>query len=407
MSTSNWMLHRFHNLEVDTDCRTAPKWYYDLAERLHLEFEGESFLALYSAINFGGLSPLYPLIHGDFVGLDHNAALRFSEGGIYPTNRGDWREGPTHQCFAIAMLRSELISAGARETLHPVIKNKDTKQVPDNLFDYDTDSVTEDIESEVSSFAVCRTRPEPSEDTYRSRTLYWQPTSTEIDYPIELYNRFWSPRYRLRLPALRLFGPVEGNCHLSKVYIVVDDRDSAETIQELMTGLYHSGINSSSTIFSEQRLLDTNIIITNELPTTESRSLSIESIEQTYPSAIVKAVSILTVFDLNIDAKISEALVEAIKEGTNAAQNYFATHGDPEWVPCGGAWAETSEITHPVVQHMIHSGIAETLDGHAILSVRGLPLSQSQYQAEAAYTAVCETLSLRLGVCFEMYSYDD
>lgn len=408
MSTSKWMLHHFHPLVVDSDCETAPEWYYQLAEeRLHLDFEGDSFLALYSVINFGGLSPLYPLIHGDFVGSDHNAALCFSTGGIYPTILGDWREESVHQRFAIAVLKSELITAGARESLHTVTCNEDTRRVPDNLFDFDTDSVTEFIESEVSSFAACRTRPEPSENTHRSQMLFWQPTSNEIEYPIEIYNRFWTPFYRLRLPAIRLFGPPEDNCYLSRVYIIVDDREYAETIQELMTGLYHSGMNSFSTLFDEQRLLEANIIITDELRATATRSLSIEVIEQIYPAAIVKAVNTLTVFDRKIDVQISEAIAEATIEGTAASLDFFSTHGDPEWVPCGRAWAETTEITHPVVQHMIRSGIADTLDGHAHLSVPGLPLSQSRYQNEEAYMAVCRILSKRLGVHFKMYSYDD
>ena len=121
MSASKWMLHHFHPLIVHSDCESAPEWYYQLAEeRLHLDFEGDSLLALYSVIKFGGLSPLYPLIHGDFIGSEHNAALCFSTGGIYPTIRGDWREESVHQHCAIAVLKSELITAGARESLHAV-----------------------------------------------------------------------------------------------------------------------------------------------------------------------------------------------------------------------------------------------------------------------------------------------
>jgi hypothetical protein len=408
MNTSKWMLHHFHPLVVDSDCETAPEWYYQLAEeRLHLDFEGDSLLALYSAIKFGGLSPLYPLIHGDFVGSDHNAALCFSTGGIYPTSHGDWREESVHQRFAIAVLKSELIAAGAREGFHTVTSNDETRRVPDNLFDYDTDTVTEFIESEVGSFAARRTRPAPSENTYRSQKLYWQPTTSEIDYPIKLYNRFWTPSYQLRLPAIRLLGPTEENCYISKLYIIVDNRDSAETIQQLVTGLYHSGMNSFATLFDERRLLDTNIIITDELRATATRPLSIEVIEQLYPTAMVKAVITLTVFDRKIDAQISEAIAEATIEGTAASLDYSSTHCDPRGVPSGDAWAETSEITHPVVQHMIRSEIADTLDSHAHLDIPGLPLSQNRYQNEAAYRAACQVLSKRLGVRFKMYSYED
>lgn len=408
MSASKWMLHHFHPLIVHSDCGSAPEWYYQLAEeRLHLDFEGDSLLALHSIIKFGGLSPLYPLIHGDFIGSDHNAALCFSTGGIYPTIHGDWREESVHQRFAIAVLKSELITAGAREGLHTVTSNDETRRVPDSLFDFDTDSVTEFIESEVSSFAARRTRPAPSENTYRSQTLYWQPTSTEIDYPIKLYNRFWMPFYQLRLPAIRLLGPTEENCHISKMYIIVDNRESAEAIQKLMTGLYHSGMNSFAILFDEQRLLDTNIIITDELHATATRSLSIEVIEQIYPTAIVKAVNILTVFDRKIDAQISEAIAESTIEGTAASLDYYSTHCDPRCVPSGDAWAETSETTHPVVQHMIRSGIADTLDDHAHLDIPGLPRSQNRYQNEAACRAACQVLSKRLGVRFKMYSYDD
>lgn len=408
MSASKWMLHHFPPLIVHSDCESALEWYYQLAEeRLHLDFEGDSLLALYSVIKFGGLSPLYPLVHGDYVGSDHNAALCFSTGGIYPTIHGDWREESVHQRFAIAVLKSELITAGAREGLHTVTSNDETRRVPDSLFDFDTDSVTEFIESEVSSFAARRTRPAPSENTYRSQTLYWQPTSTEIDYPIKLYNRFWMPFYQLRLPAIRLLGPTEENCHISKMYIIVDNRESAEAIQQLMTGLYHSGMNSFAILFDEQRLLDTNIIITDELHATATRSLSIEVIEQLYPTAIVKAVNILTVFDRKIDAQISEAIAESTIEGTAASLDYYSTHCDPRFVPSGDAWAETSETTHPVVQHMIRSGIADTLDGHAHLDIPGLPRSQNRYQNEAAYRAACQVLSKRLGVRFKMYSYGD
>lgn len=402
------MLHHFHPLVVDSDCDTAPEWYYQLAqERLHLDFEGDSLLALYSVIKFGGLSPLYPLIHGDFVGSDYNAALCFSTGGIYPTIHGDWREESVHQRFAIAVLKSELIAAGARECLHTVTSNDETRRVPDNLFDYDTDTVTEFIESEVGSFAARRTRPAPSENTYRSQKLYWQPTTSEIDYPIKLYNRFWTPFYQLRLPAIRLLGPTKENCYISKLYIIVDNWDSAETIQQLMTGLYHSGMNSFATLFDERRLLDTNIIITDELRATATCPLSIEVIEQLYPTAIVKAVITLTVFDRKIDAQISEAIAEATIEGTAASLDYSSTHCDPRCVPSGDAWAETSEITHPVVQHMIRCEIADTLDGHAHLDIPGVPLSQNRYQNEAAYRAACQVLSKRLGVRFKMYSYDD
>ncbi|WP_426619406.1 hypothetical protein ACP3TY_05590 [Pseudomonas rustica] len=407
MSASKWMLHHFHPLIVHSDCESAPEWYYQLAEeRLHLDFEGDSLLALNSIIKFGGLSPIYPLIHGDFIGFDHNAALCFSTGGIYPTIHGDWREESVHQRFAIAVLKTELITAGAREGLHTVTSNDETRRVPDNLFDYDTDTVTEFIESEVGSFAARRTRPAPSENTYRSQKLYWQPTTSEIDYPIKLYNRFWTPFYQLRLPAIRLLGPTEENCYISKLYIIVDNWDSAETIQQLMTGLYHSGMNSFATLFDERRLLDTNIIITDELHATATRSLSIEVIEQLYPTAIVKAVNILTVFDRKIDVAISEAIAEATIEGTSASHNY-AMHSNSKWGPSGDAWAETAVITHPVVQHMIQSGIADTLDDHAHIDIPGLPRSQNRYQNEAAYRAACQVLSMRLGLRFKMYSYDD
>lgn len=79
----------------------------------------------------------------------------------------------------------------------------------------------------------------------------------------------------------------------------------------------------------------------------------------------MKKVTTLSVFDRKIDVKISEALIEATIEGRAALHNYYATHGNPKVVPRGDAWAETSEITHPVVQHMIRSKIAETQDTHA------------------------------------------
>jgi hypothetical protein len=293
MSNSKWMLHHFRPLIVHSDGESAPEWYRQLAEeRFDPDIENYSFIALCAAIKFGGLSPLHPLLRGDFVGSGHNAALCFSTDGIYPTIPGDRRKESIHQHFAVAVLKPELITAGARESLHKVISNEYTKRAPDNLFDFDSDSITQFIESEARSFASCRPRPEPSENTHRSQMLYWQPTSAEIAYSIESNNRYWSPSYRLRLPGIRLFGPEDDNCHLSKVYIIVDDREYAETIQELITDLFHSILNSFSTEFSRQRLLDTNIIITDELRTDSSRSLPIEIIEQIYPAGIVNAVDI-------------------------------------------------------------------------------------------------------------------
>lgn len=293
MTTSNWMLHHFHPLIAHSESETAPEWYHQLAEeRLHPDIEDYSFLRLCAAIKFGGLCPLHPLLRGDFIGSDHNAALCFSTGRIYPTIPGDWCKESMHQRFAIAMLKSELITTGGRESLHTVISDGHIRRTPDNLFDFDGDSITQFIESEACSFASCRPRPKISESTQRSQMLYWQPTSTETRYLIESNNRHWLPSYRLRLPGIRLFGPAEDNCHISKVYIIVDDRGNAETIQDLITDLFQSRLNSFSTEFARQRLLDTYIIITNELRTDASRSLPIEVIEQIYPAAIVNAVDI-------------------------------------------------------------------------------------------------------------------
>jgi len=43
------MLHHFHDLDVDADCRTAPAWYYEAAEILLVDYEGEALLILYTS----------------------------------------------------------------------------------------------------------------------------------------------------------------------------------------------------------------------------------------------------------------------------------------------------------------------------------------------------------------------
>ncbi|QKG68478.1 hypothetical protein HP062_24270 [Pseudomonas sp. B14-6] len=408
MSNSKWMLHHFHNLDVSTDCRSAPAWYYDAAEILLLDFEGEAFLALYSVMKFGGLSPLYPLIHGDCCGHGYSAALLFEAEGIYPTGEYILRKRLPYKPIAIALLKSELISAGALESPLPVIRNYDTELLPDDLHNHDIsqDIAIEFIQSEINAIAGIQIRPSPSEVTFQSKKLYWQPTSIEIHSPIELYNALSPSFHKVRLPAIRLFGSDEDNCHISKVYLIVDERKYAESIQNLATGLYHAQFNCSGIAFSEQRLLDTKIIITDELLFPADQSLTIEDIELYHPNAIVQAVDNLTVFDSKIDARISEAIEEAIKHGKNAASDFLTAFGEPSW-PCGGAHVETFEITHPIVQHMIRSGLVETFDDYAILHLAGIHNSMSRYVNEAACKAACETLERLLGVSFYMSGYDD
>lgn len=408
MSSSKWMLHHFNDLDVDVDCRTAPAWYYEAAEILLLDYEGEAFLALYSVMKFGGLSPLYPLIHGDCTGYGYSAALLFKADGIYPTGKYILRDRLPYKPIAIALLKSELITAGALEEPQSIIRNYNSELVTDELRDQDIgqDVAIEYIQSEINAIADIQNRPQQSEVTYQSQLLYWQPTSIETHNPITLYNALSFSFHKLRLPAIRLFGTSAEECHISKVYFIVDKRDYAESIQNLATGIYHAHSNCSGLAFSQLGLLDAKIIIADELFSPADQPLTIEEIERYHPNAIVQAVDNLTVFDSKIDAKISEAIEEAIKDGKNAASDFLTAHGEPSW-PCGGAHAETFEITHPIVQHMIRSGLAETFDDYAVLHLDGLHSSMSRYVNEAACTSACEALTRRLGVFFYMSGYDD
>lgn len=408
MSNSKWMLHHFHDLDVDTDCRTAPAWYYDAAEILLVDYEGEALLALYSALKFGGLSPLYPLIHGECTGYGYSAALLFEADGIYPTGKYILRERLPYKPLAIALLKSELITAGALDNNLPIVRNYKTEILPNDLRERDIDKyeAIELVESEVKDIFDFQIRPTPSEATYRSQTLLWQPTAIEVQHPINLYNPLSFAFHILRLPGIRLFRSAEDNCHISKVYFIVDEREHAETIQDLATGLYHAHSNCSGAAFSEQSLLNTKIIITDELLSPANQSLTIEEIEQHHPNAIAPAVNNLIVFDASIDAKISEAIEEAVKKGKDAASDYIAAHGDPGW-PCGYAHAQTFEITHPIVQHMIRSGLVRTHDDYAVLYLHGMHYSVSRCVHEAACAAACEILRRRLGVSFYEHGYDD
>jgi len=408
MNSSKWMFHHFHDLDVDADCRTAPAWYYEAAEILLVDYEGEALLVLYSVMRFGGLSPLYPLIHGDCYDRGYSAALLFEGDGIYPTGKYILRERLPYKPIAIALLKSELITAGALEKPQPIIRDYDTELLTDELRDWcnNQDIAIRHIETEIHSIVDIQNRLPPSEITYQSQILYWQPTSIETQGSIYLYNALSYSFHKLRLPAIRLFGNAEDNCYISEVYFIVDEREHAETIQNLATGLYHAHSNCSGTAFSKQKLLNTKIIITDELSSPADQSLTIEEIEQYHPNAIVPAVDNLTVFDASIDKEISDAIEESVKKGIAAAQDFIAVHGEPDW-PCGGAHAQTFEITHPIVQHMIRSRLVVVLDDFAILALHGMHYSSSRYVHEAACAAACEILRSRLGVSFYEHGYDD
>ena len=408
MNSSKWMLHHFHDLDVDTDCRTAPAWYYDAAEILLVDYEGEALLALYAALNFGGLSPLYPLIHGECTGYGYSAELLFKTDGIYPTGKFILRERLPYRPIAIALLKTELITAGALEKNIPIVRNYETEILPNDLRERDIDKyeAIELVQSEVKEIFDIQIRPTPSEATYRSHTLHWQPTAIEMQLPINIYNPLSFSCHILRLPGIRLFGNYEDNCYISEVYFIVDEREHAETIQNLATGLYHAQSNCSGIAFSKQKLLNTKIIITDELSSPADQSLTIEEIEQYHPNAILPAVDNLTVFDASIDKEISDAIEESVKKGIAAAQDFIAVHGEPDW-PCGGAHAQTFEITHPIVQHMIRSRLVVVLDDFAILALHGMHYSSSRYVHEAACAAACEILRSRLGVSFYERGYDD
>jgi hypothetical protein len=407
MNNTNWMLHHFKNLDMHDGYGNVPWWHSDLLHRLHLDDEDEAIETLFSVVKYGGLSPLCLLLRGDCVGRNHDAALQFSSASIYPTNNGGQSKDSTNHCFAIALITSELITAGARAELNPVLGIACDPETSFDADEWDSESFFSKIETEITSIANNRFRPPPAADTYRCPKLYWQITERETEHPIKLYNRYWRDRGAINLPAFRLFGGIEDNCYLTKAYIVVPSRYQSEIFQNLATGLYYRSLNYFDTPFSRERLLDTNIIITDEIAAATNEPLTIEEIEQKYSAAIVKAVDTMTVFDDDIYEKVAAAVTDAVKDGTNAMNAYIATHGEHPWEPCGFAHAETSEVTHPIVQHMIQSGLAVTWDEDAIVRVRGLPLTQSKYQLEAAYIAVCKTLTLRLGVCFEMFSYDD
>ncbi|TPG84740.1 hypothetical protein [Pseudomonas mandelii] len=406
MNNTTWMLHHFHDLNVDIDSETVPRWYHEVSNYLHLDDEGVAFEVLSSVVTFGGLSPICPLVRGDSVGVNHDAALRFSIGGIYPTRESALPGEPPSARFAIALLEKELIVAGARFEPTPIIGNMEETGVAEYLYEWDRYTLVEAIEYEVISYANRRIRPPLVEDLFQKKPLYWQVTAIETAAPITLYNSLWSPYRKLQLPALRLFAGPEENCYFSTAYIIVDSRDCAETIQNQVTGLYHAQINCSGVPFSIQRLLDTSIIITDEIDGVLDQSLTIEEVEQKHSNAIVKAVNTLTEFDAKTDAKIAAAMIEAAKDGTDAMHTYFTNHGEPDW-PCGSVCATSYEITHPIVQHMIQSGIAFPTGIKVLVRVDGLPFSQSLYPREDAYRAVSETLTRLLGVCFQMYNFYD
>jgi hypothetical protein len=305
--------------------------------------------------------------------------------------------------YGIAFLKAEFFSAGGR----PVI--------------YGLSSSNPTLQEDTWNRRILHPSVLPIEEQYRY--VAYSPSGDRwIDWSHEREWR-WVARDKQRhrftcknaygyyetVIGLPLFTGTTQGGDFSRLCIIVEKRDDASEIQELLTGLYFRGYNDYESQFDSHLILASRIIVLADVveAVDSGRDLNAYTIEGLTDAGLVDSIIVHPPTKATRE-RVMAALQLASAAGKSAAEKFTAKYGDGI-TTYGFAYAVTPDVTSPFVQFMLENELAS--GPYSGLVRIKIPCSWSDSPSldylESVYSAAAEVLSKELDLDVFMTSKPD
>ncbi len=361
-----------------------------------LEWDAEAFQVLKTIIRLGGLTPGYSFRKGRTTIYGGQPAVCATEMPLYAfaTYARERAKAGNVSAYGISFQKSEFYAAGGRPAIYGL----------------STDNV-----HYVHNTATCRVIDEsilPKREQFRyvahnpaglagridwshEREWRWVPQNDDMDEIwVQDYNGLYGPT-----PALPIFKGSLDSRPFTRVCIIVWSTDEADEIRELLTGLYLAGHNNYGTPFDKRLIERSHIIVLKKVVGAVERGsdLNAQTIEGLAQAQLLQPITIAEA-PANADEIVAAAFADAGEAATAAGAAFTAEHGD-RFSGFGFAHATTTDVTNPIVQHLLATGDASgPFDGEVWINYPGAMGSSNLDYAEAVCTAAVKVLSKKLGI---------
>lgn len=392
---TKWLMHfvRDRIPEQDFPGKTEDEYLYHAGGEV--EHDAAAFDVLSAIIRLGGIRPGYSFRKGRTTIYGGQPAICATEMPLY--SFADYARSRADSgkvsAYGIAFLKSEFYDAGGRPAIY---------------------ALSQDNIKMVRNEPTCRILPDdvlPLAEQYRYVAYNPSSMSSWIDWSHEREWR-WIPQDDERdeiwvvdhngqmgpTPALPLFkGKLDGR-PFTKVCLIVWTKEEADRVQEMLTGFYLAGSNNYDTPFDKELIENSNIIILSDvIAAVESgKKLEAQTIEGLEAANLTESIKISPA--PKNAAKLAKNAIKLAAEAAKSAQaEFYKEHGRGNGL-CGFAHATTTEVTNPMVQYMLETGLASgPFDGRVWLAVP-LGREQSLDYNEAGCIAAAASLTKSLGI---------
>lgn len=361
-----------------------------------LELDAKAFQVLKTIIRLGGLTPGYSFRNGRTTIYGGQPAVCATEMPLhaFATYARASAKAGNVSAYGISFLKSEFYEAGGRPAIYGL-------SADDVRYACNTATcriIDESILPKREQFRYVAHNPAGLTgriDWSHEREWRWIPQSNDLDEIwVKDHNGTYGPT-----PALPIFkGSLDGR-PFTRVCIIVWSTDEANEIREQLTGLYLAGHNNYDTPFDKCLIERSHIIVLGEVVRAVERGndLNAQTIEGLAQAQLLQPITIAKA-PANADEIVATAFAAAGEAAKAAGAAFTAQHGD-RFGGCGFAHAATTDVTNPIVQHLLATRNASgPFDGEVWINYPGAMGSGDVYYAEAACTAAAKVLSKNLGI---------
>lgn len=399
---TDWIIHFVRERDSEKDFACGDDQNVSLFTNGELDQDADAFSVLKTIIRLGGLTPGYSFRSGRTTIYGGTPAVCATEMPIYSFSvyARQRAEAGNVSSYGIAFLKSEFCAAGGR----PVIYGLSTDDVSYQINDPYCRILAPHVIPVHEQYRYVAYNPSPNSwiDWSHEREWRWKVRSEEHD---SLWAKDGDGCYG-PIPGLPLFRGKSNHACFSQLRIIVWHKSEAEEIQELLTGLYLAKSNNYDTPFSRSVISNTRIIVLDDVVTAvevdgKIKAQTIEGLEA------ANLVQPIVIHDPPPDAKemVELAMEKAGKAAEAAAAEFIAKHSEDKG-SCGFASAVTYDVTNPLVQYMLSSGLVSgPFDGRVHIKIGGhWSFGQSIDYNEAIHDAAAKSLASTLGISIFMES---
>lgn len=367
--------------------------------------DADAFDVLKTIIRLGGLIPGYSFRKGRTTIYGGQPAVCATEMPLYAfaTYARERAKLGNVSAYGIAFLKSEFYAAGGR----PAIYGLSTDNVSYLHNTATCRVIDESILPKREQFRYVAHNPVRLQgriDWSHEREWRWVPQNSDLD-------EIWVKDFHSMLgptPALPIFkGNLDGR-HFSRACIIVWSNEEADDIRELLTGLYLAGANNYGTPFDKKLIERSRIIVLEDVVSAVEcgNDIDAQTIEGLAEAQLLQSITITTA-PTNADEIVAAAFAAASEAAVAADAAYTAKYGE-RFSGFGFAHVATTEVTNPIVQHLLATGNASgPYDGEVWIKWPGTTGSSDLDRAEAVCRAVAKVLSERLGISVYVTARED